>query len=135
PFQVGPMTFALADSLAADPPSLVRFSVKPFRRMMRSLRKQVKIDRSDLGSRLVEISYRNADPFLAQALVNGMVGDFMEYSLSTSQSDSDRRAGILEDEVARYGGLLAEAESRLQRFQEENLLIAPEEQATHQVQR
>src|SRR5690606_32074641 len=135
PFRIGPMTFVLRDSLSADPPSLVRFSVKPFRRMMRGLRRDVKIERSDEGSRLVEISYRNPDPYVAQAFVNGIVHDFMEYSLSTGQSDSRRRASILEEEVAHYAERLAQAEARLEAFQEANLLIAPEVQASQQVQR
>lgn len=136
PFAVGPMMFSLVDSLAADPPSLIRFKVDPFRRMMRSLRStHVKIERSGQGSRLVEISYRNPDPQLAQALVNGIVDDFMDYSLSTSQSDSRRRVVILEQEVHQYRGALAEAEAQLQGFQERERVIHPEEQATQQVRR
>jgi capsular exopolysaccharide synthesis family protein len=135
PFDVGPMRLALVDSLAADPPSVVRFEVKPFRRMMRSLRRQVKIERSGQGSRLIEIRYRNADPYLAQGLVNGMVHDFVDYSLSTSQSDSRRRVEILDEEVRHYRTRLAEAESLLQSFQERARVIAPEEQATQQVRR
>jgi len=134
-FRIGPMSFTIHDSLAAAPPRVIKISVQPFRRTMRTLRKRVKIQRSDLGSRLVEFQYRNPDPAVAQAFVNGVAEDFVSYSLSTSQSDARREVAILSEQVGNFSEELASVESALERFQERERVIAPEEQATAQIER
>lgn len=134
-FRIGPMAFHLEDSLVSDPPRVIKISVQPFRRMMRTLRRRVKIQRSDLGSRLVEFQYRHPDPAVAQAFVNGVAEDFISYSLSTSQSDSRRKVAILSEQVERFASELSAAEAELERFQERERVIAPEDQAAAQIQR
>lgn len=134
-FSIGPMTFQLHDSLAADPPRVIRFSVDSFRRTMRSLRKRVRIQRSDIGSRLIELQYRNPDPAVAQAFVNRVAEDFVEFSLTWSQRDVRREESILAQEVARIGRDLARAESELEAFQTSELVVLPEEQATQEIGR
>lgn len=134
-FRVGPMTFRLNPELAEDPPSVVRFSVTPFRRMMNRLRRDVRIERADAGSRLVAVRYRHNDPHLAQALVNGTVSRFMDYSLTEATGDSRREARILEEQVSRYAEDLRTVEDRLRAYQEQERLVAPEEQAIAQVER
>lgn len=135
PFRIGPMSFTIHDSLAADPPRVIKVSVQPFRRTMRTLRKRVKIQRSDMGSRLVEFQYRNPDPAVARAFVNGVAQDFVAYSLSTSQSDARREVSILSDQVRHFSEELATVELELERFQERERVIAPEDQATAQIER
>ncbi len=135
PFHIGSMSFTLHDSLAADPPAVIKFSVEPFRRTIRTLRKRVKVQRSDLGSRLVEFQYRNPDPAVAQAFVNGVAEDFVAYSLTTSQSDARREVAILSEQVTRFSEDLARVEFELERFQERERVIAPEEQAAAQIER
>jgi polysaccharide biosynthesis transport protein len=135
PFRVGPMLLLLEPDLAGDPPSLVRFRVQPFRRVVRSIRREIQIERDDTGSRLIVIQYRHKDPRLAQAMVNGIVDFFMDYSLSVSTSDSRREARILAEQVEWYAERLGDVESRLQRYQEQERIIAPDEQALQQVRR
>jgi polysaccharide biosynthesis transport protein len=135
PFRVGPMLLLLEPGLAEDPPGLVRFRVQPFRRVVRSIRREIQIERDDTGSRLIVIQYRHKDPRLAQAMVNGIVDHFMDYSLSVSTSDSRREARILAEQVDRYAERLREVESRLQLYQEQEQIIAPDEQALQQVRR
>jgi len=135
PFRVGPMVLELETELAEDPPELVRFRVQPFRRVVRSIQREVRIDRDDAGSRLIVIKYRHDDPNLAQAMVNGMVGNFMDYSLSMSTSDPRREARILSEQVELYEGRLQEVENRLRAYQEQERLVAPQEQARDQVVR
>lgn len=135
PFRIGPMVFALEPELAEDPPRLVRFQVEPFRQVVRSIRRDIRIERDDTGSRLIVVQYRHRDPNLAQAMVNGIVANFMDYSLSLSTSDSRREAEILAEQVELYAGRLQEVETRLQLYQEQERIIAPEEQAIEQVRR
>lgn len=135
PFRIGPMAFRLVPELEEDPPRVVRFHVRPFRRMITRLRRDVKIEREDMGSRLVAVRYRHTDPHLAKAFVNGTVERFMDYSLSEAVSDSRREARILEDQVARYAEQLEEVEDRLRAYQEQERLVVPEEQAIAQVER
>lgn len=129
PFDVGPMRFMLEPALAHDSPSRVRFQVRPFRRVVRKMRKDIKIEREAAGSRLIEVSYRHPDPYIGQAVVNRIVDDFMEYSFAMSKVDSRREVGVLTEQVADVARRLAEAEHRLQAYQEEKRIIAPEEQA------
>lgn len=135
PFRLGPMQLELEPSLAEDPPRLVRFRVRPFRRMIRDLRKDLKVQRDDAGSRLVVIRYRHPDPHLAQGLVNGIVERFLDYSERTNKSDSRREVDILSEQVRQYAERLQESERRLQAYQELERIVAPEEQATQQVRR
>lgn len=135
PFRIGPMALVLEPALADDPPRTVWFQVQPFRRMVRKLRREVRIQREDSGSRLVEIRYRHPDPALARAFVNGVVDRFMEYSEEFNKMDSGREVEILTDQLARYTAELAAAEDRLQAFQESRRIIHPEEQAIAQVER
>ena len=135
PFRIGPMSFTIHDSLSVEPPRVIKISVRPFRRTMRALRKRVKIQRSDMGSRLIELQYRNADPAIAQAFVNGVAEDFVSYSLSTSQSDARREVAILSEQVEHFSRELARVESELERFQERERVIVPEAQATAQIER
>jgi uncharacterized protein involved in exopolysaccharide biosynthesis/Mrp family chromosome partitioning ATPase len=135
PFRVGSMLVVLDPGLTEDPPRVIWFQVQRFRRMIRNLRRDIRIQRGETGSRLVEIKYRHSDPELARALVNGMVARFLDYSETVNKSDSRREVEILSAEVARWASALAESEDRLQRFQEGERLIHPEEQAIKQVER
>lgn len=134
-FSIGPMKFQLHDSLASDPPRLIRISVDSFRRSMRSLRKRIQIQRSDIGSRLIEIQYRNPDPAVARQFVNRVAEDFVEFSLTWSQRDVRREANILAQEVDRIAQELATAEAELEAFQTSQLVVLPEEQATREIGR
>jgi polysaccharide biosynthesis transport protein len=135
PFRVGPMLVVLDAELAQDPPRVIWFQVRRFRRTIRNLRRDIRIQRSEVGSRLIEIRYRHSDPELARALVNGMVERFLDYSETVNKSDSRREVEILSAEVARWADALAESEAQLQSFQEEERIIHPEEQAIMQVER
>lgn len=135
PFSVGPMRMMLDAALASEPPELVRFEVRPFRRAVQSFRESIKIEREDTGSRLISIRYRHSDPYLARAVVNRIADDFMDYSVTVSKSDSRREREILAEQTAAASEELAAAERRLQAYQEEKRIIAPEEQAEAQVLR
>ncbi len=135
PFAVGQMRFLLEPELAEAPPRVVQFKVAPFRRMVQRLRRDLDIRREDTRSRLVTVSYRHQDPHLAQEVVNRIVGSFLDYSETMNRSDSRREVEILSEQVAHYSAQLAEADDRLQAYQELQRIIAPEEQATQQVKR
>ena len=134
-FSIGPMTFQLQDSLASDPPSVIRISVDSFRRSMRSLRRRIQIQRSDIGSRLIEIQYRNPDPAVARQFVNRVAEDFVDFSLTWSQRDVRREETILSQEVDRIEKELLAAEAELEAFQTSELVVLPEEQATQEIGR
>ena len=135
PFSIGPMSFQLNDSLAIDPPRVIRFSVDSFRRTMRSLRRELRIQRSDIGSRLLEFQYRNPDPKVARDFVNLVSDDFVDFSRAWSQRVVRREESILSQAVERIQGELAVAEEELESFQAKELMILPEEQATQEIGR
>ncbi len=134
-FEVGNMVLALQPELADSPPREIRFQVRPFQRTSTRLRKELQVARQEGRSRLIEVSYRHSDPHIAAGVVNGIVDQYLAYSVSTEKHDSRRKVEILREQVASYAAELGEAEGRLQAFQEQARIIAPEEQANQQVRR
>jgi polysaccharide biosynthesis transport protein len=134
-FRVGNMVLLLEPEVADSPPREIRLKVNPFQRVATRLRKDLQISRQEGRSRLIDVAYRHTDPIIAAGVVNGLVEEYLAYSLSTEKYDSRRQVEILREQVASYQAELGEAEDRLQAFQERARIIAPEEQATQQVKR
>ncbi len=135
PFRIAGATLRLSPALRVRPPEEIRFRILPLQEVVQELREEdLRVARVE-GSRLVGIEYRNSDPELAAAVVNGITDGFVEHKLRTNSSDSRGREEILREEVRAHEVRLADLETRLRRFQEEELMIAPEEQAAEQVKR
>lgn len=134
PFRIGGTTLVLRPA-GGDPPGAIRFRLSSYQEMLRELDKRLKVETQASGSKLVEVKYRNTDPEVAAAVVNGIVDTYLAYRLGTDRSDSRRMIDTLREETARYALQLRQAEDRLQGFQQTNLVIAPEDQATAQIER
>lgn len=135
PFEMGGMTLALSPSLASTQPEEVTFKVRPFNRYVERVRENdLRVRRVDRG-KVVRVEYRYPDPELAAAAVNGITEEFVNYELSTGTSDAASTVRVLQEQVAMYDAQLRDAEARLKEFQEEQLVIVPEEQATLQMER
>lgn len=135
PFRIGGATLALAPQLRADPEEEIRFRILPFFEAVEALREEdLRVGRVD-GSNLVSLEYRHRDPELAAATVNGITDTFVAHKLRTDSTDSRSREQVLREEVRAHEARLADLEDRMRRFQEQELMIAPEEQAAEQVKR
>lgn len=134
-FEMAGMRLTLVPDLAADPPSEVRLRVRPFQEFVQRVReKDLRVRRPDRGQ-VVLAEYRYHDAELAAAAVNALAHHFIDYKLSTSTTDSRNRVQVLREQTESYERQIREVEQALQRFQEQELIIAPEEQATQQVRR
>ncbi len=135
PVEMAGIRLTLADELADDPPNEIRLRIQPFQEFVQRVRERdLRVRRPDRGQVvLAEYRYRDAD--LAAAAVNSLARHFIEYKLSTNSTDSRNRVQVLQEQTDNYAQLIRDVEEVLQRFQEQELLIAPEEQATQQVRR
>ena len=135
-FRFGGYVIALRPVSSDDPPpSRVRLKVIPRYEAIKDLREDLKIQRGERSSRLVEISYRSTDREMAAAIVNTIARTFIEYSTRSQSSEARYTAAELRKQVADYGARLAHAEERLRRYQEFQLIVAPEQEAIQQVNR
>lgn len=135
PFWVGNVELMLEPALASGGPHEIRFRIHSFLQTLEDLREEVKVDRQRSGSQLVEITYRERDPAMAAAVVNGIVDHYVDFRERTNTSDARLTIEVLREQVARYQRDLRAAEEALQSYQEAQRIIAPEEQATQQVRR
>jgi tyrosine-protein kinase Etk/Wzc len=116
-------------------PRRIRLKVVPRYEAIKDLREDLDIQRGERSSRLVEIAYRSTDRDMAAAIVNSIAQTFIEYSNQSQRSEARYTAAELRKQVADYGARLVHAEERLRRYQEVQLIVAPEEEAIQQVNR
>lgn len=135
PFTLNGVTLALSPTLGAKPPSRVRFEIRPFREAVDDLQDELEVDRQETGSRLVELVYRNNDPRVAAAVVNGLADGFIAYKRVTSATESRSSAVVLREQVASYQAKLADAENQLRQFRETSRVLAPEAEAEAEIKR
>ena len=72
---------------------------------------------------------------MAAATVNSLVAEYTAYKTDTERSEALYTVVELREEVEHYSNRLASAEEALRAYQEENRIVAPEEEATQQVRR
>ncbi len=127
--------FKLAPRPADSIPSAIKVRIRSHYEAVRKLRKKLQINRVDTRSRLVEITYENPDRELAADVVNGVLNEYVAYKTAAEHGDSRNTVKELQAQVADEARKLAEAEDRLQAYQERAEIVAPEEEATQQVRR
>jgi polysaccharide biosynthesis transport protein len=131
PFSVGPVSLRLVRDGVG--PERIRVSISPFYEVVERFREDLRVQQQEGRSRLVEISYRSADPELAAAVVNSAVDHFVRYRTSASSSDLRSRVETLREQVATYEVQLRDAEEQLRGYRETHRIVAPEEEAIQQV--
>ena len=125
----------LSPGLLEDPPNKIRIDVLLHYQAVDELRDDLDIRRQEGGSRLVEISHTVPDREMAAATVNRLATEYTTYKTDTEHSEARFTVTELREEVQDYSDQLTEAEEALRIYQEENRIVAPEEQATQQVRR
>lgn len=106
------------DSRATTPEELERLLVNLGRSV--SIAKMPKQD-------IFSISYRDRDPAMARDVVQVLLTNFMENSLSKDRTNSLQAQKFLTDQIKLYEQRLEEAESRLADFKKKNVGLMPEE--------
>jgi len=72
------------------------------------------------GSNLIEVAYRGENPEINFRLVDGLVSNFMEYSLKESRTEADETVEFIDEDLKRLKKELDESELQLQQFEEKH---------------
>ena len=123
------------DEESGELPRSITVKIVPRYEAIEKLQNDVDIRRQESGSRLIEVTYRLPDRELAAAVVNGIVDEYVVYKNRAENSEVVQTLAELRKQVADYADRLETAEERLRRYQEENDIVAPEEEAELQVRR
>ena len=133
-FRLGDVDLALAPAARSALPEQITIGVQAVRSAADRLRDEVSVERES-GTRLVAIRFRDSDPQLAAAVVNGVARDFIRYRQAANSSESRGTAERLEEQVRRYEGELRAAEERMRSFREQQRVVEPQAEATQQIRR
>lgn len=133
--RVGSLMLALPENLRAGGPSRIKLRLLPRYKVHKRLDKRLTIRRQEGGSRLVEVSFEDADRRLAAQVIDRLVREYVAYSLRTEQGDEGAQIRELQGALSSTAVRLALAEEQLRRFQQRAKVVLPEEQADAQVKR
>lgn len=87
-------------------------------RVIEGLRSKIRLETS--GRELFRISYTSESPELAQRVVASLINIFVEKNLGASQTDADKAARFLDQQIARYERDLREAEEAVAEFKRQH---------------
>jgi succinoglycan biosynthesis transport protein ExoP len=135
PVQVGGTSITLLPTLLTAGPSRIEITIMPRYEVHKLLARRLLIAQQEGGSRLVEVSFEDADRTLAAQVVNTTVNEYVAFSTTTERAKDTTTVGHLRLQVDSTSRKLAAAEAALRSFEERSRLIAPEDQATAQVKR
>jgi uncharacterized protein involved in exopolysaccharide biosynthesis/Mrp family chromosome partitioning ATPase len=113
----------------------IEFDLLAFDDAVDELRDEFGVRRQRGSSKLVTLSYRSPDRFLAAEVPNAAAGSFMRYKMATSKVESRSRVSVLREQVTDYEQQLIAAEDRLRRYREDAQIVEPRTQATEQIRR
>jgi len=77
------------------------------------------------GSNLIVVTYQGENPEINYRMVDGLVSNFMEYSLKESRIEADETVEFIETDLKRLKNDLMVSEQQLQRFEEEHFSELP----------
>ncbi len=72
------------------------------------------------GNDLIEVSYRGEYPEINFRMVDGLVSNFIEYSLNEARTEAVETVGFINDDLQRLKKDLDESEQQLREFEEKN---------------
>ncbi len=104
-------------------PDIQAQDARSFEALVTRLATAIKVERD--SSNVVRISYDNADPRMALAVVTGILNSFVEGLLGDSRADSSLAEEFLVDKLKEYETRLNEAENRLAEFKRKNVGLMP----------
>lgn len=133
--RVGGVIFGLPEALKSSGPDEIQVEFLPRYKVHELLAKRLTIRRQEGGSRLVEISFEDADRRLAAQVVERIVREYVAYSLQVDVRDETTQMTELRSALAASAVRLAGFEDRVRVFQQREKLVVPEEQAGQQVKR
>lgn len=132
---VGAVRLRLSPLLRSAGPATITIDLLPHFKARKRLDDRTDIRMQEGGSRLVRVSYEDPDRFLAAAVVDRLVAEYVFYTTRNDLTDDRFRVSELGREVDLQAKRLVDAEERLRTFKERRRLVIPDEQATAQLKR
>ncbi|MDQ3225686.1 MAG: polysaccharide biosynthesis tyrosine autokinase [Chloroflexota bacterium] len=135
PFSVGRSTLVFDPPATGLPPDQVTFRLASLRNAADALRKKLTVSKPNREAQIVNVAYESNDPFLAAAVPNLILDEFMRYKAQTNKTEATSTVDFLRQQVASYEGQLKVAESSLGAYREEAQVVSIGDEAQAQVKR
>ena len=123
--------FVLAKSDAH--PGAITLRLHPREATIESLLEDVDIGRAGLQANIIALRYENEDAALARDVLNVWTSSFIRRRQSIQRSEATSTAAFIQAQLDTLTPQLAQAEDRLLAFRNANKIVAPDVEATTQV--
>lgn len=112
---------------------VVRLHVQSEDAAVTRLLKDVNIGRAGLQASIIALRYESEDPALARDVLNAWTGSFISRRQSVQRSEATSTAKFIQAQLDTLMPQLARAEDRLLKFRNANRIVAPDLEASAQV--
>lgn len=127
------LTVELRPAAAALLP--IDFTIEPKREVVERLLESLEVTRRTREAYMVDITYEDTDPRLAQLVPDALARLFQRDRLESQRTETRSTVAFLREQIAKIEGQLANAEDRLRAFRESQGVVSLVDQASTEVQR
>lgn len=133
--RIGNLTLRLSPLLGSTKLKEFEVQLLPRFKALKRFENLLTVQQQEGGSRLVEVSFEDADRVLAARAVERVVAEYVTYTNANDVNDDEFRVAELRHAVDSIARALSRAEERLRAFKESQKILLPDEQATQQLKR
>lgn len=133
PFSIGRSQFVLDAPASGSPPAEVIFQLRSLQSAVGAVSGGLSISRPNREAQIVNVAYESKDRFIAAAVPNLILDEFIRYKAQTNKTEATSTVGFLRQQVASYEGQLKEAEAALGAYREEAQVVSIGDEAQAQV--
>ncbi|MEP7382749.1 MAG: GNVR domain-containing protein [Gemmatimonadota bacterium] len=131
PVTVHGVRFVLAETDVH--PGVITLQLQPRGATIEQLLKDVDIGRAGLQANIIALRYESEDPALSRDVLNVWTSSFIRRRQSIQRAEATSTASFIQAQLDTLTPQLAKAEDRLLAFRNANKIVAPEMEATTQV--
>lgn len=114
-------------------PGVITLRLHPRATTIESLLEDVDIGRAGLQANIIALRYESEDAALSRDVLNAWTSSFIRRRQSVQRSEATSTAAFIQAQLDTLTPQLAKAEDRLLAFRNQNKIVAPEVEATTQV--
>lgn len=128
--KVGGLAFVLKPGVTAG---IIELRLHPREEAIASLRREVDIGRAGLQANIIALRYESRDPELARDVLNAWTTSFIRRRQSIQRAEATSTATFIQAQLDTLMPQLKVAEDRLLAYRNANRIVAPEVEASSQV--
>ncbi len=128
--EVGGLAFVLKPGVTAG---IIELRLHPREEAIASLRREVDIGRAGLQANIIALRYESRDPELARDVLNAWTTSFIRRRQSIQRAEATSTATFIQAQLDTLMPQLKVAEDRLLAYRNANRIVAPEVEASTQV--